>query len=106
MTAADVDALAALLLDELHWVHGSGRLDTKDALLADIARNRPYEVVDILRHDVRLHGEVAISSGEVFIRTAGGGYANRFINIWLRRDGGVGLLASQSTRMPPPAAQP
>ena len=100
MTAADVVTLDALLLDELHWVHGSGRADTKAALLADIAQNAPYETVEILQNDVAVHGDVAIASGTVFIRTAGGGYTNRFLDIWLRRHDAVGLLASQSTRMP------
>ena len=100
MTAADIVTLEALLLDELYWVHGSGRADTKAALLADIAQNAPYEAVDILQHDVAVHGEVAISSGTIFIRTAGGGYTNRFLSVWVRRQGALGLLASQSTRMP------
>ena len=104
MVAADTVTLGALLLDELHWVHGSGRADTKAALLADIAQNEPYEAVDILQHDVAVYGEIAISSGTILVRTAGGGYTNRFINIWLRRQEAVGLLASQSTRMPVPAS--
>ena len=98
MTAADIATLDALLRDDLDWVHGSGRQDTKQALLADIAQNRPYAAVDMLRHEIRIYDEVAISSGTVHMRTSKGAYDNVFTNIWVRDGGLVGLAASQSTR--------
>jgi hypothetical protein len=107
MVGGDIDRLRRLLSPELRWVHASGIVDTRDALVLRIAggalRVRRMEATPaahgigtrsfVLAGSIDLQQEVA---GE--IRSA----RNYFLGVWTNADDDAALRLSfwQSTRFP------
>ena len=108
MIAVDRDVLDRLLHDDLCWIHGSGRIQDKSALLETLARDRPYRDLVISDHHVRDIGTGYISTGLVEIALAAADapppYFNVFTNLWLRAGDRARLIHSQSTRCPAPGS--
>jgi ketosteroid isomerase-like protein len=100
---ADVPALAELLGDELRFVHASGNVATKAALIESLRSGR-VDYVSIRAHDVeaRVYGDAGVVTGaaELEVRAGGGPVqtlANLFTAVYARRDGVWRLVAYQST---------
>lgn len=105
LAAADYDAVAALLADDLVYTHSNGRVDTKDAYLAPL-RAGTTRYVELVPSGltVRVHGPTAIITGRVQMLATVSGEERRndlrFTDVWLLRDGRWQLAAWHATRVP------
>jgi hypothetical protein len=64
--AGDFDRAAAMLDEDIQWVHGSGRTQTKAEVLFDWRRGRTRDLQRETAHEaVRIKGHVALVSGVV-----------------------------------------
>lgn len=64
MQQGDDKRVAELLDDDIQWIHGSGRIETKDEVLAALRRGRVQNLsVSYLEETVRIKGDVALLSG-------------------------------------------
>ena len=102
MIEADVEALGALLSDDLVWTHSSGRKDGKHGLLERIAsRSADYLTLDVSDDEVLQQGDVVIHHGTLSGRVRVDGREkplnNRFLSVWKGSGNGFELLAWQST---------
>ncbi|MDP6374394.1 MAG: nuclear transport factor 2 family protein [Pseudomonadales bacterium] len=102
MIAADVDALAQILSDDLTWTHSSGRTDDKQAVLDTIAgKSVRYLTLDIEDTVIASHGDIFIYTGIVQGRVikddAERELANKFLSVWKRSGTTYEMLAWQST---------
>lgn len=105
MIDIDRSLLARMLHEDLVWIHASGRIDSKAALIAMLERDRPYRDLSISNRSTRRIGDACISTGAIAIALASPDapppYSNLFTNIW-RIDGPQPVLVhGQSTRCPP-----
>jgi len=102
MIAGEPDTLAALLDDELVWIHSSGKQDDKTSFLGKIAAGGVvYLELEVSDDSVTDCGDVLVHRGNLFGRASVGGrdkaLRNRFLSVW-RRSGDVPqLLFWQST---------
>ena len=62
---SDVDALSALMADDLVHIHGNGHIDDKAGYLDGVAKKFRFHNVE--RHDlrVRVYGAVAVMTGRL-----------------------------------------
>ena len=63
LMAGDIDALAALMADDLRHVHGSGQVDDKATYLNGVATKYRFHRIERGDLDVRFYGDVAIVMG-------------------------------------------
>jgi hypothetical protein len=87
----DWQVLDALLDDSLTHTHMNGRVDTKEALLANL-RGRPRT----LRRgplQVRMYGEAAVMTGPQYLDLGAGEIQNQATETWIRRGGNWVLVA-------------
>jgi len=65
LVAADLDALARLVSDDVVHVHANGKADDKAAYLSMVETQIRF--IDVTRHsvDVRVYGEVAVAIGRL-----------------------------------------
>jgi len=64
MQQGDDKRVAELLDDDIQWIHGSGRIETKEEVLASLRRGRVQNLsVSYLEETVRIKGDVALLSG-------------------------------------------
>jgi ketosteroid isomerase-like protein len=103
----DLEALGAMLADDMTYVHSNAKLETKAELL-ELLEKGHYQYRAITPKDVRvrLYGDAALASGLAEIDVVSGGqpiHVNlRFLEVWVRRAGRWQLAAWQSTRLPAP----
>ena len=102
MVDRDVEALAALLDDDLTWTHSSGRTDSKVAVLDTIrAGDTRYLALDTEAVSVRELGAAVVATGIVYGRVSSAGaerdLRNKFISVWQREGGALRMMAWQST---------
>ena len=95
----DAAALAAVLSDDLHYLHSTGVLEGKEAYTATSVRGTP-RVLERGELDVRVIGDVAVVTGDYAIRIDPP--EERYVQatglqVWLREAGGWRLLAHQGT---------
>jgi hypothetical protein len=84
-------ALDALLADELTHTHMNGRVDGKQALMANLeARPRTLRRGPLR---VRVYGEIVIMTGRQYLDFGAGEIENQVTQVWRRTDGGWRLLA-------------
>ena len=104
MLAADVDGLQCLLHDELLWAHASGKVDTKQGMLAQFS-NGTMRVFSLDRSntETRLFGGCAVVSGEVRMDAMNGGtrgeVRSRYTGVWSASGSEPQLVAWQSARL-------
>lgn len=104
MLDADVDALARLLHDGLRWAHASGRVDTRQDMLAQFG-DGSMRVFSLDRSDTeaRLFGDCAVVTGEVRMDAMNGGsrreVRSRYTGVWSASEGAPRLVAWQSARL-------
>jgi ketosteroid isomerase-like protein len=106
LVAGDATALAALLADDLVYLHSSGKRETKSDVLAGFtSRKVAYERFDLSLLEARLvTPEVAVLTGTIDQRKLSGGKWTDlkllFHAVW-RRDSGVWRQVSLQTVQPP-----
>ena len=100
----DAPALGLLLSDDMNWVHGSGKIDSKSSLIAAIASGSL--LVHRLDHSdvtIRSYGDLALVAGTFELDATGGGNRrqarNRFCALWCADESGLRLVHFQSTRL-------
>jgi ketosteroid isomerase-like protein len=104
MVAGDVEALDALLSDDLVYTHSSSSLDTKSSLIEGIRSKRfAYQQIERPEEQIRVYGQSAVVTGHARISLGG---ANprvlnlRYLDVWVRREAGWQMVAWQSTPIP------
>ncbi len=103
---ADAPALAAVLSDELLYVHSTGRQETKAAALADLAEGRVvyrrFETFDVRARQIA--ADVVVLSGRIEQEKISRGKpadANLlFLAVW-RREGEAWRLVAFQSALPP-----
>ncbi len=106
MLASDVEALGALLADEMRYTHSNGLVDTRASYLEAIA-NKTFDYRSEDRTDVAITvlGDTAMVTGRcaftvVVNETRTVDLDGRYSAIWLRRAGEWRFLCYQSTPIP------
>jgi len=108
--AGDATRLGAILSDDLHYTHSSGKVDTKASLIASLAsKTSVYESFDYKERTFNVIGSgIATMTGRVLVKVGAPGKANEldlsFLAIWREEKGKWRFLAWQSCKMPVPAA--
>jgi len=107
LVAGDVEALDALLADDLVYTHSNGRVDSKATYLEPLRSGRTrytsFEPADL---SVRLYGATAVILGtataEAQVATGTSRTHLRFTAIWHRRGEAWQMTVWHATRLPPP----
>jgi ketosteroid isomerase-like protein len=100
----DVAALRALYAADFSHTHTTGKLDNRDARLVSLLSGDPViETAEAADIHVHVHGpSTAIVTARSPIRSLADGnvYDVRWMQVFVRIDGGWRLAASQATRVP------
>lgn len=106
MTRSDIAALSRLLSDRLIWTHSSGKVDSKQDLLAKI-ESGASQYLSMLREGEKylLSENSAVATGVVRMQVRLGGVEkamrSRYTNVWFREEDDVWRVVSwQSTAAP------
>ena len=105
LVAGDVDALGALLTDDLVFVHSSGNRDDKDRVLRAVGSGAVvYESIDVAQVAGRIVGDVAYLTGDICLKVVNRGEPvtvdNHFLSVWVRDQDRWQLAAFQGTKRP------
>ena len=104
----DAPALAALLADDLRYIHSTGKVETKADVLDGIARKAvAYERFELTQLAARLvTPDVAVLTGAIDQRKFSGGKWGEvrmlFHAVWRRDAGGWRQVSLQTQRVPAP----
>lgn len=105
MTANDLDALGALLGDDLLYTHSSAVTDTKAAYLESLRSGKVRYLA--ARRDgvtIRAYGDTAVVHGRAQVDAEINGERraldNMFVNVWVRRPAGWQMVHWASTAIP------
>ncbi len=106
MLNGDVQALDALLAEDIVWIHASAKQDTKASFIEQFASGRLRCIrLDHAREVIRLFGTVALVTGLVDMEVVAGGErrvsANLYLAVWVKGPFGPLLVQWQSTRVQP-----
>ncbi|WP_189338521.1 nuclear transport factor 2 family protein [Sphingobium sp. SCG-1] len=74
LVSGDVDALDAMLIDDLVHVHGTGKFDTKSEYLEGIRSKYTFHKVERGELNIRVYGDVVVVVGPLSqsVQVAGG----------------------------------
>lgn len=102
MKQGDDKRVAEFLDDDVQWIHGSGRIETRDEVLATIRRGRVQDLsVTYQEETLRIKGDCALISGVATISAMIEGkprkMEHRFTATWSDFDGQPKLLNWQPT---------
>lgn len=104
----DAAAIAALLADDLRYVHSNGRVETKDDVVAGLTSGRvSYERFDLSQLEGRaVTADVIVLTGRITQRKVTDGKASDaallFHGIWRRaKEGSWQLVGLQTAALPP-----
>lgn len=108
--AADKGKLDAILSDEFHYAHASGKIDTKASYIQSFASHATvysrYEYVE--RNFLVAAPDIVIMTGHALIDSIGGekkiAHDLNFLAVWREESGAWRFLAWQSSERPPVAA--
>ena len=106
MLEGDAVALGRLLSDDLTYIHGDGRVDTKAGLISAIQSGElKYGSITPGDAKLRLYGSTAVIMGEVSMKVRNRGQdldvRLRYTDVYVKRQGQWQMVAWQSTRMIP-----
>ena len=110
--AGDQARLEAILSNDLHYAHSSGKVDSKASLIKALtARTSVYESFHYQERKFTLIGAgLATMTGRVLVKVGPAGKPNELdlsiLAIWREENGKWRFLAWQSCKMPVPAAAP
>lgn len=102
---ADISRLHKLFSDRLNWCHSSGKVDTKETLLAKIESGQA-NYLSMERSDTKfmMAGDCGISTGIVSMAAIVAGtehqLLNRYTTVWFKEGADWKLVAWQSTKAP------
>ncbi len=104
MILGDVDALLALLADDLVWTHSSGAAESKAEFISAIASgNVRYEELHVEEDAIREEGSLVLHTGVLRgVASRGGQNKNlhaRFLAVWRFAQNMPELMAWQSTNV-------
>ena len=108
--AGDQARLEAILSNDLHYAHSSGKVDSKASLIKALtARTSVYESFHYQERKFTLIGAgLATMTGRVLVKVGPAGKPNELdlsiLAIWRDENGKWRFLAWQSCKMPVPAA--
>ncbi len=102
MIAGDVEALGALLHEDLIWTHSSGKTDGRASFLDGIGSGAVrYLALETEGVEVLSRGDVFVCHGLLTGRASRDGVekalVNRFLNVWVREGDRFRMIAWQST---------
>lgn len=106
MTQADIPTLTTMFADDMMWIHGNGRVDTKENLLGEIGSGkRKYLAIECADETVRYYGGLAFLSGVATITAEAGGQVlrdiqNRYTIVWAPDGDDWKVVNWQSTNVP------
>jgi ketosteroid isomerase-like protein len=105
MIRADIPTLTAMFADDMVWIHGNGRLDTKQGLLGSIGSGRTkYLAIDCADETIRIHGGLAFLSGVAAVTADLGGHIletqNRYTIVWAPDGDDWKVVSWQCTNVP------
>ena len=105
MIRADIPTLTTMFADDMVWIHGNGRLDTKQGLLGSIGSGRTkYLALDCADETIRFHGGLAFLGGIAAVKADIGGYIleaqNRYTVVWAPDGDDWKVVSWQSTNVP------
>lgn len=105
MIAGDGSQLREMLSDDATWVHSSGQVDDRDGFVGKIENGASrYLTIERSETTVRLAGDAAIASGVATMEALANGQSrslrNRYVNVWMLRNGQPILVSAQSTKLP------
>ena len=103
LTGIDETVLRKLLSDDLVYIHGSGKVDTKESLLAAVVgRLSRYHKITCEDVTVRVCGDTAIVHGTMHIDRGPDHDITRldlrFTNIWMRAGAGWRNVHTHSSK--------
>jgi ketosteroid isomerase-like protein len=106
MIKGDVEALGALLADDLVYAHSFGDRDSKESYVAKVkSGNITYSEISHPIERIIARGDMAIVAGRMIATAMVGGEVRRLNNsclaVWARREGRWELVAYQPTPLPP-----
>lgn len=105
MVKPDLKALGEILRDDVTYIHSSGPLEGKAAVLDEIATGKlVYQSIEPSEAVVRSYGDTAVCTGRALLKVNALGrplaFSVRFTEVWVRAHGIWQLAAWQSTRIP------
>lgn len=105
MVAADTNALAPLLGDDLTYIHSSGQRETKSEFLETVRSGAiRYRRIEPSQRATRRYGSVVIVTGIARVSIESGGQDRvlslRHTSVYAKRRGAWQLVSWQSTRLP------
>jgi len=105
MTRPDLNALVAMLADDLVYCHSDGQCETKVEFLETIRSERiRYRAIEVLELRPRVVGDAVVVHGSIAIDGVLGGQSRKlrivFTDVYAHRDSRWQLIAWQSTRLP------
>lgn len=103
--ARNIDTLAALLSEDLRYVHSSGVDESRALYLERVAGGHyAYRGFEQLGRDFRVFGDVVLVNGDVLIDVDVAGTPKqiraRYLQAWARRGGQWQMVSWQSTPLP------
>ena len=104
MIDADIEALDAILAEDLVYTHTTGSVDSKAKLVASIgAGTVNYASIEPSDINLRVFGNVAVIVGRAAMHVIAQGQdhilAIRFTEVYVNQDAGWQLVSWQSTRI-------
>ena len=104
MIDADTGALAALFADDMLWIHGTARGDSKTGMLETISSGKTqYESIESSDESLRFYGDVALLSGVSRIQATIAGeerlLQNRYTIVWAQIGPSWQVVNWQSTTL-------
>jgi ketosteroid isomerase-like protein len=105
--ALDLDALGAMLHEDMFYAHSTGKVDSRKQYLDNFATGAArYDVIDYEQTKVTLLGDAAIGHSRVAMKgqSPDGPFDVylMMIHVWVRWDDGWQLAAHQTTRLERP----
>ncbi len=107
---ADVEALGAMMTDDLTYTHSSGAPETKAEFLEGVKTGK-YVYREIVPRDrrIRVHGDAAVVSGPCHLVVEPAGTRTEidlyFTELYVKQGGQWRMALWQATRLPAPAAK-
>lgn len=102
MTGADAVTLSELFSDDLMWIHATGKVDNKAAVVETIGSKATiYESIRVENESLRFVGDVAFLTGIAHMNLVSRGtpkeLQNRFTIVWAPAGDSYEVVSWQST---------
>lgn len=99
IVSGDITFLQTVFADDFRYTRTTGQIETKAQWLEDVAK-RPFVARKIVSLDIEVHGDVAITDGQLdmTVRNEQGEHSNlvKYLRIYQRRNGQWQLLTHRS----------